>query len=72
VDLDRDAQTSRANSEWKTLDISHRVARARVGSSTAAFVSEDWMGVVELGVLLLRWYQSAYGTRDPRLLRKRC
>jgi hypothetical protein len=44
----------------------------RAGSDTAVFISEDWVGVVELGVLLLRWCQSAYGTHDPRLLQKRC
>jgi hypothetical protein len=48
------AQMSRAESEWKTLDVPHRVARVHAGSSTAAFVSEDWVGVVELGVLPLR------------------
>jgi hypothetical protein len=42
------------------------------GSDTEAFVSEDWVGVVELRVLLLRWRQSAYGTPNPRLLQKRC
>jgi hypothetical protein len=41
-------------------------------SSTAAFVSKDWMGVVELRVLLLRWRQSAYCTCDPRLLQRHC
>jgi hypothetical protein len=46
-------------------DIAHRVARARAKSDTAAFVSEDWVGVVELRVLLLRWCQLVYGTHDP-------
>jgi hypothetical protein len=59
-------------SEWKTLDVDHRVARARAGSDTAAFVSEDWVGVVELRGLLLRWRQSVYGTLDSRLLQKHC
>jgi hypothetical protein len=58
--------------EWRTLDVAHRVARAHAGSSSAAFVSEDLMGVVELVVLLLWWCWSVYGTRDPRLLQKRC
>jgi hypothetical protein len=35
-------------------------------------VLQDWVGVVELGVLLLRWHQSTYGTHDPRLLQKHC
>jgi hypothetical protein len=44
----------------------------RTGSDTAASVSEGWVGVVGLRVLLLRWRQSAYGTPDPRLLQKCC
>jgi hypothetical protein len=60
------------DSEWKTLDVAHRVACVRAGLDTVAFVSEDWVGVVELKGLLLRWRQSSYSTSDPRLLRKRC
>jgi hypothetical protein len=38
---------------WRTLDVAHRVSRARVGLDTAAFVSGGWVVILKLGVLLL-------------------
>jgi hypothetical protein len=66
------AQSSRPDSEWKTLDVAHRVVRARAGSDTPAFVPKDWVVVLELEVLLLQLRRSVYGTRHPRLLQKHC
>jgi hypothetical protein len=65
------AQISRAYSEWKIVDVAHRVARARAGLDTAVFVSGGWAVIVGLGALLPQWHQSVYDTPDPQLLQKR-
>jgi hypothetical protein len=56
----------------KIIDFVHRVARALVGSGTAAFASGGLAAVVELGVLPLQWRRSGCGIPDLQPLRRHC
>jgi hypothetical protein len=68
----RGAQTSRADSEWKTVDVAHRVAQARAKSDTVAFVSENWVGVVRAETVASTMAPIDVRTLDLRQQRKHC